>query len=83
VIDAKGAPAQVQQWSATASLPGGTVPEVTVPLKGFGPGVAAADAVLPVAGRWTITVTIRVAGSDQTSFTHVIPIETEPRPQQS
>ena len=77
VLDAKGAPATVQGWSATASLPEATVPDVAVPLKGFGPGVAAADAVFPVAGRWTITVTVRVAGADPTSFTHVIPIEAQ------
>jgi copper transport protein len=74
VLDAKGAPAKVQQWSATASLPGAGIPDVAVPLKGFGEGVAAADPELPVAGKWTFTVTIRVAGASPTSFTHVVPI---------
>lgn len=74
VLDAKGVPASVDQWSATASLPGAGVPDVPVPLKGFGDGVAAADADLPVAGKWTLTVTVRIAGADPTSFTHVVPI---------
>jgi len=74
VLDAKGAPAKVQKWSATASLPGAGVPDVAVPLKAFGEGVAAADPQLPVAGKWTFTITIRVAGASPTSFTHVVPI---------
>lgn len=72
VLDAKGAPAKVDQWSATASLPGAS--EVAVPLAPFGEGVASAAPDLPVAGKWTFTITIRIAGSAPTSFTHVIPI---------
>jgi copper transport protein len=74
VLDAKGAPAKVEQWAATARLPGAGIPDVAVPLKAFGEGVAAADPQLPVAGKWTFTITIRVAGASPTSFTHVVPI---------
>jgi hypothetical protein len=72
VLDAKGAPTTVDQWSATASLPGEA--DIAVPLKGFGQGVAAADVSLPAPGKWTFTVTVRVVGAEPTSFTHDIPI---------
>ena len=73
VINADSAPADVKQWTATASLPG--TADVPVPLKAFGDGVAAADADLPVAGKWTLTVTVQVAGSTAPiTFTQAIPI---------
>jgi hypothetical protein len=71
-LDAKNVPVNVVAWSATASLPGR--PAVTVPLKGFGDGVASADADLPAAGSWTFKITIRAAGADPTTYTHVVPI---------
>jgi hypothetical protein len=74
MLDAKDAPADVDQWSATASLPGGGVPDVPVKLAGFGDGVAAADAQLPVAGQWTLKITVQVAGEKPATYTHVLPI---------
>jgi hypothetical protein len=74
VLDAKNAPADVDQWSATASLPGGGVPDVPVKLAGFGDGAAAADAQLPVAGQWTLKITVQVAGEKPATYTHVLPI---------
>ncbi|HST80770.1 MAG TPA: hypothetical protein VLL08_03390 [Kineosporiaceae bacterium] len=72
VLDAEKAPAKVEQWSGTASLPGAS--DVAVPLASFGPGVAVADIQLPVAGKWTFTVTYQVAGAKPTTLTHVVPI---------
>jgi hypothetical protein len=72
VLAAGNAPAKVEQWSGTASLPGAS--DVAVPLASFGPGVAAAEIQLPVAGRWTFTITVQIAGAKPTTFTHVVPI---------
>ena len=72
VLDPAGKPAKVEQWSAIATRPG--VGDVRVPLKSFGAGVATADPRLPVTGKWTFTVTIRVAGADPVSVSDVIPI---------
>ena len=74
VLDAKSAPAKVEEWSATASLPGGNVPDVAVPLKTFGDGAATAAPDLPVAGKWLFTITVHIAGADPATFTHVVPI---------
>jgi hypothetical protein len=74
VLSAKGVPAKVEEWSATASLPGES--DLTVALKSLSDsdGVGAADVEVPVAGDWTFTITTRVAGAEPTSITQVIPI---------
>jgi copper transport protein len=74
VLDGANQPATVEQWSATATLPGSGLPTVAVPLAVVAPSVAAADAELPRAGKWTFTFTIRVAGAGPTTFTQVVPI---------
>jgi hypothetical protein len=74
VLDARGAPAEVQRWSATATLPGSTLGPITVPLSSYGSGVAAAAPQLPAAGRWTFAITVQLSGATPTTFTHVVPI---------
>ena len=61
--------------TVTATLPSQQIGPLDIPVEPAGPGhVIATDAVFPLAGTWTITVTARFGEFDQTVFTAEIPI---------
>ena len=53
-----------QQLSATAALPAKQLGPIAIPLRGSGPEYSASGVVLPSAGRWTITLTVRMSDFD-------------------
>jgi len=56
--------AKPQQLTATAALPDKQLGPISVPLKAEGAQYSASGIVLPSAGRWTITLTIRTSEFD-------------------
>jgi copper transport protein len=53
-----------QQLSATAALPTKELGPIAIPLRESGPDYSASGVVLPSAGRWTITLTVRMSVFD-------------------
>jgi copper transport protein len=56
--------AKPQQLTATAALPDKQLGPITIPLRATGTEYTASGIVLPAAGRWTITLTIRTSEFD-------------------
>lgn len=58
--------AKPQQLTATAALPDKQLGPIAIPLQATGAAYEASGVVLPAAGRWTITLTIRTSEFDTT-----------------
>jgi copper transport protein len=56
--------AQPQQLTATAALPDKQLGPISIPLRATGAEYIASGIVLPAAGRWTITLTIKTSEFD-------------------
>jgi copper transport protein len=56
--------AKPQQLTATAALPEKQLGPITIPLRASGTQYSASGVVLPSAGRWTITLTVRTSEFD-------------------
>jgi hypothetical protein len=70
-----GRPVKVLEWHVTASLPGGGIGPVTIPVKAITDNHAIADVALPRAGKWTFSFTARVSEIDEATVTATVPIQ--------
>ncbi|HEY3505555.1 MAG TPA: copper resistance protein CopC [Actinocatenispora sp.] len=69
-----GRPVKVLEWRVTASLPGGGIGPVTIPVKAITDNHAIGDVALPKAGKWKFSFTARVSEIDEATVTATVPI---------
>ncbi len=69
-----GRPVRVLEWHATASLPGGGIGPVDIPVEQLSDNHVVGDVVLPRAGNWKLAVTARVSEIDEATVTTTVPV---------
>ncbi|GAA4208387.1 copper resistance protein CopC [Actinocatenispora rupis] len=70
-----GRAVKVLEWQVTASLPGGGIGPVTIPVKAITDNHAIADVALPKAGNWKFSFTARVSEIDEATVTATVPVK--------
>jgi copper transport protein len=75
VVDSRGSPKAILELDASISLPSQSLGPLTIPLVVAGPGHFTANNVdIPIAGTWTLKITVRTDAIDEQVVTTPLPV---------